>query len=155
MEMATAVKTIFKAAQVPIDWEQFDLSGYTQRDEILLKQAMDSIRRNKFALKGTWISSGPLKMLTYSIHILGILYTPISRLGHTSLNVFLRKDLDIFASLSLIRNMGNWETRQKNVNMAIIRENTEGEYSGLEHTVSFFWFQNVNQVFGSIIFTIM
>ncbi|KAJ3326576.1 isocitrate dehydrogenase (NAD(+)) idh1 [Blyttiomyces sp. JEL0837] len=117
MEMATAVKTIFKAAHVPIEWEQFDLSGYKpERDETLLRQAMDSIRRNKVALKG-------------------ILYTPISRLGHTSLNVFLRKDLDIYASLSLIRNMdGNWPTRQKNVDMAIIRENTEGEYSGLEHT---------------------
>jgi isocitrate dehydrogenase (NAD+) len=73
--------------------------------------------------------------LTFSLA--GIWYTPVSRKGHASLNVFLRKDLDIFASLSLIRNMGNWETRQKNVNMAIIRENTEGEYSGLEHTVSF------------------
>ncbi|KAJ3200970.1 isocitrate dehydrogenase (NAD(+)) idh1 [Dinochytrium kinnereticum] len=115
-EMAHAVKTIFKAAHVPIEWEQFDLSGYTARDEILLKQAMDSIRRNKVALKG-------------------ILYTPVGRLGHTSLNVFLRKDLDIFASLSLIRNMnGNWPTRHKNVDLAIIRENTEGEYSGLEHT---------------------
>ncbi|KAJ3096671.1 isocitrate dehydrogenase (NAD(+)) idh1 [Phlyctochytrium planicorne] len=114
-EMAQAVKTIFKAAQVPIEWEQFDLSGYTARDELLLRQAMDSIRRNKVALKG-------------------ILYTPVGRLGHTSLNVFLRKDLDIFASLSLIQNMkGNWTTRHKNVDIAIIRENTEGEYSGLEH----------------------
>ncbi|KAJ3118486.1 isocitrate dehydrogenase (NAD(+)) idh1 [Phlyctochytrium bullatum] len=115
-EMAQSVKTIFKAAHVPIEWEQFDLSGYTARDEALLKQAMDSIRRNKVALKG-------------------ILYTPVGRLGHTSLNVFLRKDLDIFASLSLIQNMnGNWATRHKNVDIAIIRENTEGEYSGLEHS---------------------
>ncbi|KAI8817705.1 uncharacterized protein EV422DRAFT_212987 [Fimicolochytrium jonesii] len=116
MEMATAVKTIFGAAEVPIEWEQFDLSGYTKKDEVLLKQAMDSIRRNKVALKG-------------------ILYTPVSRLGHSSLNVFLRKDLDIFASTSIIQNLpGSWPTRHKNVNFTIIRENTEGEYSGLEHT---------------------
>ncbi|KND00261.1 isocitrate dehydrogenase, NAD-dependent [Spizellomyces punctatus DAOM BR117] len=116
LEMATAVKTIFKAAHVPIEWEQFDLSGYTKKDEGLLKQAMDSIRRNRVALKG-------------------ILYTPVSRLGHSSLNVFLRKDLDIYASTSIIQNLpGSWPTRHKNVNFAIIRENTEGEYSGLEHT---------------------
>ncbi|KAI8850118.1 hypothetical protein BC829DRAFT_425226 [Chytridium lagenaria] len=115
-EMAQAVKTIFKAAHVPIEWEQFDLSGYTARDETLLKQAMDSIRRNKVALKG-------------------ILYTPVGRLGQRSLNGYLRKDLDIFASLSLIRNMkGDWPTRHKNVDIAIIRENTEGFYSGLEHS---------------------
>ncbi|KAJ3159668.1 isocitrate dehydrogenase (NAD(+)) idh1 [Irineochytrium annulatum] len=115
--MAQAVKTIFKAANVPIDWEVYDLSGETEhRNEALLAQAMDSIRRNKVALKG-------------------IIYTPVGRHGHTSLNVFLRKDLDIFASLTLIRNLqGNWPTRHKNVDLAIIRENTEGEYSGLEHT---------------------
>ncbi|KAJ3143598.1 isocitrate dehydrogenase (NAD(+)) idh1 [Geranomyces variabilis] len=116
LEMANAVKTIFSAANVPINWEQFDLSGYTKKDEQMLKQAMDSIRRNKVALKG-------------------ILYTPRSHLGHSSLNVFLRKDLDIFASTSIIENLpGSWPTRHKNVNFAIIRENTEGEYSGLEHT---------------------
>ncbi|KAI9203545.1 uncharacterized protein BJ171DRAFT_145504 [Polychytrium aggregatum] len=114
-EMANSVKTIFKAANVPVEWEQFDLSGYTETDAKLLKQATDSIRRNKVALKG-------------------ILYTPISRLGHQSLNGFLRKDLDIYASLSLVKNWpGNWSTRHKNVDLAIIRENTEGEYSGMEH----------------------
>ncbi|KAJ3218713.1 isocitrate dehydrogenase (NAD(+)) idh1, partial [Chytriomyces hyalinus] len=47
----------------------------------------------------------------------------------------MRKELDIYASLSLIRNMdGKWATRQQNVDIAMIRENTEGEYSGLEHT---------------------
>ncbi|KAJ3161800.1 isocitrate dehydrogenase (NAD(+)) idh1 [Geranomyces michiganensis] len=116
LEMANAVKTVFSAANVPVNWEQFDLSGYTKKDEQMLKQAMDSIRRNKVALKG-------------------ILHTPVSRLGHSSLNVFLRKDLDIFASTSIIENLpGSWPTRHKNVNFAIIRENTEGEYSGLEHT---------------------
>ncbi|KAJ3035066.1 isocitrate dehydrogenase (NAD(+)) idh1 [Rhizophlyctis rosea] len=116
LEMSTAVKTIFKAAGVPVEWEQFDLSGYTERDEALLKQAMDSIRRNKVALKG-------------------ILYTPVSRLGHSSLNGFFRRELDIYASISLIQNLpGNWPTRHKGVDFAIIRENTEGEYSGLEHT---------------------
>lgn len=43
--------------------------------------------------------------------------------------------MDVFASISLIRNLpGNWTTRHKNVDLAIIRENTEGEYSGKEHS---------------------
>ena len=51
--MVTAVKTIFKAAHVPVEWEQFDLTGYTDsKDDTKLRQAMDSIRKNKVALKG-------------------------------------------------------------------------------------------------------
>ncbi|KAJ2988810.1 isocitrate dehydrogenase (NAD(+)) idh1 [Globomyces sp. JEL0801] len=55
LEMATSVKTIFRAAGVPIEWEQFDLTGYTDsKDDTLVRQAMDSIRKNKVALKGLW-----------------------------------------------------------------------------------------------------
>ena len=65
----------------------------------------------------------------------GVLYTPIAKLSPASLNVAMRKDLDVYASISLIKNIqGNWPTRHKNVDFAIIRENTEGEYSGLEHS---------------------
>ncbi|KAI8805795.1 hypothetical protein BJ742DRAFT_855680 [Cladochytrium replicatum] len=115
-ELISSVKFIFKAVNAPIEWEQFDISGHVDKDEGLLRQAMDSIRRNRVALKG-------------------ILYTPIERSGHRSFNVFLRKDLDIYASLSWIQNMpdAEWETRHKDVNLCIIRENTEGEYAGLEH----------------------
>jgi isocitrate dehydrogenase (NAD+) len=64
--------------------------------------------------------------------------TPMNLVGVRSFNVALRKDLDIYASLSLIKNLpGNFYTRHKNVDIALIRENTEGEYSGMEHTVSF------------------
>jgi isocitrate dehydrogenase (NAD+) len=52
-EMANSVKTIFKAANAPVEWEQFDLTGYTDaKDDTLLKQAMASIKKNKVALKG-------------------------------------------------------------------------------------------------------
>lgn len=120
LEMASSVKTIFKAAQVPIEWEQFDLTGYTTEnvkdDSGKLRQAMDSIRKNKVALKG-------------------LLYTPINRLGHISWNGMVRKELDVYASTSLIKNLpGKWAVRHKNVDFAIIRENTEGEYSGKEHS---------------------
>ena len=49
----------------------------------------------------------------------------------------LRKELDVFASTSIVKNLpGNWHTPHQNVDVAIIRENTEGEYSGKEHEVS-------------------
>lgn len=116
-EMSNAVKSIFKAAAVPIEFEQFDLSGYDATgDAVLMKQALDSVKRNKVALKG-------------------VLYTPVGRLGHLSWNQSLRKDLDVYASTSLIKNLpGAWKTRYQNLDFAIIRENTEGEYSGLEHS---------------------
>lgn len=113
-ELSLAVKTVFSAANVPVEWEQFDVTGYTTTDDVLFKQALESLRRNKVGLKG-------------------ILYTPMSRLEHASFNVELRKRLDMYASLSLCKNSEGIKTRHSGVNIAIIRENTEGEYSGLEH----------------------
>jgi len=65
--------------------------------------------------------------------ILGILHTPVERSGHQSFNVALRQELDIYASTVLIKNIPGYKTRHDNVDLCIIRENTEGEYSGLEH----------------------
>ncbi|KAF9959148.1 isocitrate dehydrogenase (NAD(+)) idh1 [Mortierella alpina] len=113
-ETADAVKTIFRAAHVPVDWEQFNVSGYTSADDLTFKQSVESLRRNKVGLKG-------------------ILYTPTSSLGHSSFNVTIRKDLDMYASLVLCKNIPGYPTRHEGVDFAIIRENTEGEYSGLEH----------------------
>ncbi|OIW34628.1 hypothetical protein CONLIGDRAFT_14215 [Coniochaeta ligniaria NRRL 30616] len=118
-EVAESVKTIFKADNVPIEWEQIDVSGIeesapTGRTEDLFRESVTSLQRNKLGLKG-------------------ILHTPISRSGHQSFNVAMRQELDIYASISLIKNIPGYETRHKNVDLCIIRENTEGEYSGLEH----------------------
>lgn len=63
----------------------------------------------------------------------GILFTPISQSGHVSWNVAMRQQLDIYASLVLCKSLPGVPTRHKDVDFAIIRENTEGEYSGLEH----------------------
>jgi isocitrate dehydrogenase (NAD+) len=67
------------------------------------------------------------------IPLTGILYTPVERSGHQSWNVALRQELDIYASVVMVKNMPGYQTRHSNVDMCIIRENTEGEYSGLEH----------------------
>ena len=81
----------------------------------MMKSATDSIKRNKLALKG-------------------IFYTPVT--GGNSLNVALRRDLDIYASVALIKNIPGVQARHKDVDFIIVRENTEGEYSGLEHQVN-------------------
>ena len=65
----------------------------------------------------------------------GILYTPVGKFGHNSLNVSMRKDLDIYASVALVKNYAGAHARHQQVDFAIIRENTEGEYSGLAHQV--------------------
>lgn len=131
-ELAESVKAVFKAAEVPIEWEQFDLSGHVSANDDLMKETLASLRRNKVGLKG-------------------ILFTPVSRLGHASFNVSMRKvrpkelyviylltreekDLDIYASTSLIKSLPGVNGRFNDIDLAIIRENTEGEYSGLEHS---------------------
>ncbi|OQE46593.1 hypothetical protein PENCOP_c001G00863 [Penicillium coprophilum] len=126
-EVAESVKTIFKADNVPIEWEQVDVSGVdagNKHSEELFRESLSSLKRNKLGLKG-------------------ILHTPIERSGHQSFNVALRQELDIYASISLIKNIPGYDTRHKNVDLCIIRENTEGEYSGLEH-------QSVNGVVESL-----
>ena len=116
-EVSESVRQIFKADNVPIEWEQVDVSGMetgNKHQEELLRESIASLKRNKIGLKG-------------------ILHTPVSRAGHTSFNVAMRQELDIYASIVLIKNIPGYETRHRDVDLCIIRENTEGEYSGLEH----------------------
>merc|ERR1711964_341349 len=116
-EVAEAVKTIFKADNVPIEWEQVDVSGMEsggKHSEELFRESIASLKRNKLGLKG-------------------ILHTPVERSGHQSFNVALRQELDIYASVILVKNIPGLKTRHDNVDLCIVRENTEGEYSGLEH----------------------
>jgi hypothetical protein len=102
---------------VPVEFEKFNVSGNTSQDAALFKRSMDSLRRNKVGLKG-------------------ILYTPVERSEHTSWNVAMRQQLDIYASVVLCKTVPGVPTRHRDVDFAIIRENTEGEYSGLEHQSS-------------------
>ena len=98
--------------------------------EALFKQAMDSLKRNRVGLKGSPPSHLNYLLLKSSS---GILFTPISQFGHISWNVAMRQQLDIYASVVLCKSLPGFPTRHSNVDFAIIRENTEGEYSGLEH----------------------
>jgi len=101
--------------------------------EALFKQAMDSLKRNRVGLKGMFDFHLIFIYLGLSSETLGILFTPISQSGHISWNVAMRQQLDIYASVVLCKSLPGFPTRHSNVDFAIIRENTEGEYSGLEH----------------------
>lgn len=108
-EISKSVVDIFKAENVPVDFEV--IKG--GEGEGLVKEAVTSLERNKVGLKG-------------------IFKTP-NDIGKNSINVALRKQLDIYASLTLIKNIPGVKTRLQDIDIALIRENTEGEYSGLEH----------------------
>jgi isocitrate/isopropylmalate dehydrogenase len=62
--------------------------------------------------------------------------TPIGK-GHRSLNLTLRKELNLYANVRPCYSLSGYKTRYDNVDLITIRENTEGEYSGLEHQVNF------------------
>jgi isocitrate dehydrogenase (NAD+) len=77
--------------------------------------AIESIKKNKIALKGP-------------------LATPIGK-GHVSLNLTLRKMFDLYANIRPCKSIPGYKTLYDDVDAVIIRENTEGEYSGIEHEV--------------------
>jgi isocitrate dehydrogenase (NAD+) len=113
-EITDSVKEIFEHVNAPIEWEQYNVTGGSSAGESLFREAMASLKRNKVGLKG-------------------ILYTPIDQASHLSWNVAMRQQLDIYASVVLCKSLRGFPTRHSGVDFAIIRENTEGEYSGLEH----------------------
>lgn len=114
-EITNSVKEIFEHTNAPIEFEEFNVSGETSESQSVFQRSMDSLRRNRVGLKG-------------------VLYTPSDDQGHPSWNVAMRQQLDIYASISLCKSVPGYPTRHKGVDFAIIRENTEGEYSGLEHS---------------------
>ncbi|GAA0162074.1 dehydrogenase [Lithospermum erythrorhizon] len=110
--VTNAVEQVMEALHAPIVFEKFDIHGDMNNLPIEL---LDSIRRNKVCIKGG-------------------LKTPVGG-GVHSLNVQLRKELDLFASRVHCCNYEGLITRHQDVDIVVIRENTEGEYAGLEHEV--------------------
>jgi isocitrate dehydrogenase (NAD+) len=116
-EVTSAVVAILERAGLDVEWEShlagvlaLERHGSTLPDELL-----DSIRRNKVALKGP-------------------VTTPVGE-GFTSVNVGLRKALDLFVNLRPVWNIPAVPSRYEGVDLVIVRENTEDLYSGLEHEV--------------------
>jgi len=116
-EVTGAVVTVLEAAGLQADWDAH-LAGVLaleRQGETLPKALLDSIRRTKVALKGP-------------------VTTPVGG-GFTSVNVGLRKALDLFANLRPVWNLPGVPSRYSGVDLVIVRENTEDLYSGLEHEV--------------------
>jgi isocitrate dehydrogenase (NAD+) len=116
-EVSAAVVRVFKAAAVDVEWERHDagVTAFKRYNQSLPVSLLDSIRKNRVALKGP-------------------VTTPIAE-GFTSVNVGLRKALDLYANLRPVRNLAGVDSRFANVDIIIVRENTEDLYAGLEHQI--------------------
>jgi isocitrate dehydrogenase (NAD+) len=116
-EVTEAVVRILNASGVSIQWESHDAGvvAFERTGQTLPVDLIDSVRRNKVALKGP-------------------VTTPIAQ-GFTSVNVGLRKALDLYANLRPVWNLPGVDARFQGVDMVIVRENTEDLYAGLEHEV--------------------
>ncbi|KAJ2818759.1 NAD-dependent isocitrate dehydrogenase [Coemansia furcata] len=115
-EISRSVERIFAAAQVPISWEAVDVTPVLRDGKTVIPdEALHSILRTKIALKGP-------------------LATPIGK-GHVSLNLTLRRTFNLYANVRPCKSVPGFVTPYSNVDTVLIRENTEGEYSGIEHEV--------------------
>ncbi|KAE9612907.1 hypothetical protein Lal_00027778 [Lupinus albus] len=107
-----SVEQVMEAMHAPVYFEKFDVHGDMRT---VPAEVIESIKKNQVCLKGG-------------------LATPMGG-GVSSLNVQLRKELDLYASLVNCFNLPGLPTRHDSVDIVVIRENTEGEYAGLEHEV--------------------
>lgn len=115
-EISAAVQKIFAAAKVPVEWIPVDVTPRLENGKTKLpEKTVEIINQHKIALKGP-------------------LATPVGK-GHVSLNLTLRRAFNLFANVRPCVSIKGYKTPYDNVNTVLIRENTEGEYSGIEHTV--------------------
>src|SRR6266436_2767439 len=116
-EVAAATRRILEATGVRIDWEEIAGRSDSSADQgkSVNQAAVESVRRNRIALKGPMATA-----------IAG---------GAPSVNVALRRTLDLYANLRPVKNMPGVKSHFENVDVVLVRENTEDLYSGLEHEV--------------------
>src|SRR5262250_1847476 len=119
-EVSAATQRVLDACGVHFEWETLgaraeNTDKATTGAEVLNAAAIESVRRNRVALKGPMATA-----------IAG---------GARSVNVALRKSLDLYANLRPVKNLPGLKSRFEDVNLVIVRENTEDLYSGLEHEV--------------------
>jgi len=116
-EVTGAAVRIIENAGVKIDWEIINAGSeaFEKYHEYIPKELIESIERTGVGLKGP-------------------VTTPIGG-GFASINVTLRKKFELYANYRPIKNLPSLPTRYPSVDLVIVRENTEGEYSGIEHEV--------------------
>src|SRR5437899_3107342 len=116
-EVTQAAVRILEATGLKFEWETFEAGAdaYEKYHEYIPRELIESIERTRVGLKGP-------------------VTTPIGG-GFASINVELRKRFELYANFRPIRNLPHIPTRYPDVDLIIVRENTEGLYSGLEHEV--------------------
>ena len=116
-EVAAAAQEVVAAAGVRIDWEvaHAGVAAAERFGDPLPEATLDLVRQHRVALKGPCT-------------------TPIGK-GFRSINVRLRQGLDLFASVRPVRTLPGIKVPFERVDLVVVRENTEGLYSGLEHVV--------------------
>lgn len=116
-ELVEAARRVLEATGVPIVWDvqEAGASVMARYGTPLPQHVVDSIRANKVALKGP-------------------ITTPVGT-GFRSVNVALRKALDLYASVRPVRTLRGIPSRYEGVDLVVVRENTEGLYVGVEHEV--------------------
>jgi isocitrate dehydrogenase (NAD+) len=116
-ELTDALVTVIEATGVPIEWErrQAGLDVMEEYGTPLPEPVLESVRRNKVAIKGP-------------------ITTPVGS-GFRSVNVALRKELDLYACLRPARTIKGVRSRYEGIDLVVVRENTEDLYAGIEHMV--------------------
>lgn len=112
-ELMSYVKEVFRYAGVPVDFETIQIDPKSDSNEDL-EYAITSIRRNGVAIKGN-------------------IETRSENTGVMSRNVALRNELDLYVNVLNCKSYSGVQARQKDIDIVIIRQNTEGEYAMLEH----------------------
>jgi len=110
-EISGHMKRIFATAAVPIEWDHQEVTP----EQGVTQSVIDSVRKHKVGIKGP-------------------LGTPIGK-GHRSLNLALRQEFDLYANVRPAKTIKGAKCNYSGVDVITIRENTEGEYSGIEHKV--------------------
>ena len=116
-EIVAATVRVIEATGVDIEWETQILGAQAleKYGETLPEASIDAMRRNKVSLKGP-------------------IMTPVGK-GFTSVNVGLRRALDLYANVRPVKALPNVKCRYPELDLVIVRENTEDLYAGLEHIV--------------------
>jgi isocitrate dehydrogenase (NAD+) len=116
-EVMTATQTVVKAAGANLTWIEAaaGLGAAERFGDPLPAETLDLVRRYRVALKGPCT-------------------TPVGK-GFRSINVRLRQELDLYASVRPVHSLPGIQVPYRDVDLVVVRENTEGLYSGLEHVV--------------------
>jgi len=117
-ELTVAVERVLAAADAPVVWQehQAGIAALEQSQQVLPEATLEAVRRCGVALKGPCT-------------------TPIGE-GFQSVNVQLRRKLDLYCAVRPVRSLAGVKTRYEGVDLVIFRENTEGLYSGIESEIT-------------------